>query len=112
MVRMKLHAPALGCALLAAAFTAQASDGLDLAMKSKAIAAATAASVLAPAVAHARDPLPELLVRAENERYALELQDGRLVYRGAREFMPRIEGFTAESIALRHDGLVLRYSFR
>lgn len=98
--------------LLAAAFVAQASDGIDLAMKSKAMAAASAASATAPVVAHAKDPLPELLVRAENERYALELQEGRLVYRGARQFMPRIEGLRAESIALRHDGLVLRYSFR
>jgi len=112
MARMKLHRSILACALLTAPFTAQANDGIDLAMKSKAIAAATAASTAAPAAVRAKDPLPELLVRAENERYAFELQDGRMVYRGARQFMPRIEGFTAESIALKHDGLVLRYTFR
>lgn len=34
------------------------------------------------------------------------------VYRGAREFMPRVQGFTPEGVALRRDRLILRYSFR
>jgi hypothetical protein len=35
-----------------------------------------------------------------------------ILYRGARDFMPRMDGFTPEGVALRHDRLILRYSFR
>lgn len=35
-----------------------------------------------------------------------------VVYRGARAFMPRMQGFTPEGVALRRDRLILRYSFR
>jgi hypothetical protein len=38
--------------------------------------------------------------------------DRRLVYRPARGYMPRFEGLRAESVSLRRDRLVLKYSFR
>ena len=106
---------------------AAASDGLDLAIKSKSMAAAASTqAMVAPTAAHARDPLPELLLRAENEQRALgatgcrqaasdlcyDLKEGRIVYGGARRYMPQIDGLRAESVSLRHDGFVLRYSFR
>jgi len=105
---------------------AGANDGIDLAMKSKSMAAASAQSVSAPQAAHGKDPLPELLLRAEDEQRALgsagcrgaasdlcyDLMAGRLVYRGARQYMPRIDGLSAESVSLRRDGIVLRYSFK
>ena len=37
---------------------------------------------------------------------------GQLVYRGAREYMPHMDGLTPESVALRRGRLILRYSFR
>jgi hypothetical protein len=37
---------------------------------------------------------------------------GQLVYRGAREYMPHVEGLTPESVALRRGRLILRYSFK
>jgi hypothetical protein len=125
---MKKCLPFVALAFLAPAL-ASASEGLDLAMKSKSMAAASAQAV-APANAVAasprKDPLPELLLRAENEQRALgndgcrpaatdlcyDLRDGRLVYSGARGYMPQIEGLKAESVSLRRDGFVLRYSFR
>jgi hypothetical protein len=112
--------------LLVAPALASASDGLELAMKSKSMAAATAFAVAPAPAPAARDPLPELLLRAENEQRALgaagcrqaasdlcyDLKDGRVVYRGARAYMPQIGGLRAESVSLRHDGFVLRYSFK
>jgi hypothetical protein len=112
---------------LGAALSASASDGMDLAAKSKAMAAA--ASVLSapgPSSTQGRDQLPELLLRAESDRNGFnggcagegptdvcyDLREKRMVYRGARAYMPRIEGLTAENISLRHDGFVLRYSFK
>ena len=123
---MKLRLPIVVFATLAPAFAA-ASDGLDLAIRSKSMAAAASTQTTgAPPAAHARDPLPELLLRAENEQRALgaagcrqaasdlcyDLQEGRIVYGGARRHMPQIDGLRAEGVSLRHDGFVLRYSFK
>jgi hypothetical protein len=41
-----------------------------------------------------------------------DLRDRGVVYRGARAFMPRLEGLTADGVALRHDRVILRYTFR
>ena len=123
---MKLRLPIVVFATLAPALAA-ANDGLDLAIRSKSMAAAASTqAMVAPPAAHGRDPLPELLLRAENEQRALgaagcrqaasdlcyDLKEGRIVYGGARRYMPQIDGLRAESVSLRHDGFVLRYSFK
>ena len=100
----------------------------DLSARSKALAASAA-------VEHARhsnapfrasfDPIPGLLQRDEPlvpkpqaacESHArdlcYDLAERRVVYRPVRQFMPRIDGFTAESVSLRRDRLVVKYSFR
>ena len=69
-----------------------------------------------------RDPLPELTLREELSRrgprahcgtdLCYDLAEGRVVYRPARAYMPRVEGLRAESISLRQDRIVLKYSFR
>lgn len=41
-----------------------------------------------------------------------DTRDRGVVYRGAREYMPHVQGLVAEGVALRHDRLILRYSFR
>lgn len=109
-----------------AAGTAQAHEGVDLALKSGAVAAAASApGRAAPFVARVRDPMPELLLRDEQRRQAAsgaceysardvcyDLADRRVVYRPARAYMPRLQGLTPESVSLRHDRLIFRYSFK
>ena len=41
-----------------------------------------------------------------------DLRDRGVVYRGARAFMPRVDGLTADGVALRHDRVILRYTFK
>lgn len=116
---------AAACASYGAAF-AVAADGLDLSMHGK---AATARAESAEPIARGAMPTVSadaLVVRpAHGERdFALAqsgcrpvefcsgMTEGRLLYRGARRYMPSFDGMAAEGISLRHDRLVLRYSFR
>jgi hypothetical protein len=120
--------------LAALGFPAHGADGLELSMKSRASASESAlavapsspkAAVLAPAPFSARDPLPEILLRDEQERraytsscekttrdFCYDLADGRVSFRGARRYMPQVEGLRAESVSLRQNRLVFKYSFR
>ena len=111
---------------------ALAAEGVELSLRSKSLAAAAAsATATAPAknaeapFRVARDPIPELFVREEEQRKGLksacennaaslcyDMVDRRVVYRPARKYMPAIEGMRAESVSLRSDRLVLKYSFR
>ena len=98
-------------------------------LRSRSLAAAASAatagakSIDAPFRA-GRDPLPEMILTEELERrgprgscetaatdLCYDLRDGRVVYRRAREYMPRIEGLTAESISVRRDRVIFKYSF-
>jgi hypothetical protein len=109
---------------------ARASDGVELSIRSKSMAAA--ASVPAPnpsseapfRAGGARDPLPELLLREEQERRGYKAScdtattslcydstDRKIVYRGVRKYMPQIDGLRAESVSVRHDRIILKYSF-
>jgi hypothetical protein len=47
-----------------------------------------------------------------NRAMCYDARQHNLVYRGARGYMPRIDGFTAEGLALRRDRLILRYTFK
>ena len=108
---------------------AWAADGVEPALGSPRQAAAVAAAVPPGRTAEApfrarRDPLPELTLRQElshrGRRSACEhstelcydLAEGRVVYRPARAYMPSIEGMRAESVSVRQDRIVLKYSFR
>lgn len=105
---------------------AQANEGVELSVKSKSMAASAvpAKNVEAP-FRVARDPLPELLMREEQERrgpagacqhnatsLCYDIADRRIVYRPARKYMPQMDGLRAESVSLRRDKIVLKYSFR
>lgn len=73
-----------------------------------------------------RDPLTEILVREEQDSRGIargacdynstsvcyDLTDRRIVYRQARNYMPQVEGLRAESVSLRRNTLVFKYSFR
>jgi hypothetical protein len=110
------------------------SGGDELSIHAKSLAAASAIAVApvitksteAPFVGgHARDVMPELTLREELERrgpaggcevsatdLCYDLREARIVYKPARQYMPALPGLRAESISLRHDRVVLKYSFR
>ena len=114
--------------------TAGAQDGIELAAHSKSLLVNQSKSLLsppavlskqAPFVEHVRDPMPEILLREELERrgprascetssadLCFDSSDHRIVYRPAREYMPKIDGLTAESVSLKKDRLLLKYSFK
>jgi len=125
MLGMKNRLPIAAC-LVACAFAVHANEGLDLAIKSKSMAAAAsvAKSSPAPSVA-ARDSAAEMFLVAEQDRRGIagrceaaatqlcyDAVEGRLTFRGARQFMPAVGGMTAEGIQVRRDRIVLRYSFK
>lgn len=108
---------------------AQANDGVDSTLKSRALASAPAASTAAVAAQApflaARDPFPRMLMREEQESRAFrgacqhsgkdlcyDLADRRIVYRPIRQYMPKFDGLTAENVSIRHDKIVVKYSFR
>ena len=113
-------------AFLAPALAAQANEGFELQQRSKALAALSVPTKQAEAPFRtARDPMPELLLNEELERrgpkgacehnatsLCYDLADGRVVYRPARQYMPKVDGLRAESLSLRHNRVVLKYSFR
>jgi len=37
---------------------------------------------------------------------------GHIVVRPAREYMPRMNGFTAENVSVRHNRVTFTYSFK
>jgi hypothetical protein len=101
-----------------------AAEGPDLRARSIAAASSAARAAEAPALRLGRDPLPEMILAEELERrgprgncetsttdLCYDLRDGRVVYRRAREYMPRFEGLTAESISVRRDRVTFKYSF-
>jgi hypothetical protein len=76
-----------------------------------------------PASGH--DPLPQLLLLDEQDeagpRKACEttskdlcydLAQQRIVYRAAREYMPSVAGLSPEGVSVRHNRVVLTYSFK
>ena len=112
--------------LASLAFAVQAADGVELSLRTKALASASVAPKSDAPFAAGRDPLPQLLLTDELERrgpngvgceynakdVCYDLTEGRVVYRGARAFMPAIEGLTPESLALRANRVTFKYSFK
>ena len=108
-------------------FGAGAVEGVEPALRSQSQAAV--AATVTPRSAEApfrarRDPMPELILREELDRrgprsscehaasLCYDLAEGRVVYRPARVLMPTMEGLRAESVSLRRDKIVFKYSFR
>ena len=113
-------------AILSLALAAQANDGVEPSLRTKALVSAGSVTKHADApFTTGRDPLPQLLLLEEQERQSprgtceftskdlcYDLADGRIVYRPARNYMPSVTGLTAESVSLRHNRIVFKYSFR
>jgi hypothetical protein len=124
--------------ILSLAFAAEANDTGEISLRTKALASASAISApsfSAPAqpparhadasTASGRDPLPQLLLLDEQEDlgpkagcgttardFCYDLAQRRVVYRGARQYMPSVTGLSPEGVSLRHNRLVLTYSFK
>jgi hypothetical protein len=109
------------------AFPAHAGEGMELRSKSLVSAASSASVNFDAPFRAAHDPLPELMLREEQEHRVNGLRatcdttttalcydtvDRRVVYTGARPYMPQFEGLRAESVSLRHDRITLKYSFK
>ena len=123
---MKNRLP-IAAALFALALPANANDGLDLATKSKSMVGTSAPARNASApFAASNDPLAGVFMREEQERkgpsgtceaaatdLCYDLSSGRVTYRGARPYMPQLgSGLTADSISVRRDAIILRYTFK
>jgi hypothetical protein len=107
---------------------AWANDGVEL--RTKAMASAGAVKMMdAPRVdgpfTSGRDPLIALIqIEARDHLAAPQSNcaeaaglcynsvDGRIVYRGARAYMPKLQGLRPESVGMRHNKVVFSYSFR
>jgi hypothetical protein len=107
------------------AFPVQASDAVELSLRNKALASAGIAKHADAPFAQGRDPMPQLILLEEQARrgprgacdvatkdLCYDLADGRIVYRAARGYMPSVTGLTPESVALRHNRVVFKYSFK
>lgn len=103
---------------------AHAAEGGELALRSQGLVAPSASMSLKAPFRSGRDPMPEMLLRQEIENrgprgacenattdLCYDMRDGRVVYRRARAYMPRIDGLTPESVSLRRDRIVFKYSF-
>jgi hypothetical protein len=112
-------------ALLALALTAEANDGNEVSLRNRALASAVTPKHADAPFAQGRDPMPQLLMAEERESRSVrgtcegsvkdvcyDLADGRVVYRGARAYMPKLTGLTPEAVSLRHNRVVVKYSFR
>jgi hypothetical protein len=104
-------------------------DGVEL--RSKALASASSGAYASAYVkpeasaSTARDPLPALMQYESHQgsivyssscntsvsTVCYDAADGRIVYRGAREYMPKVDGFSADSVSLRHNAIVFKYTF-
>ena len=100
-------------------------DGFELSVRTRAALARDAAEIAGaqsgplvrevpgvhrPLAVHDGSPL--WLTPCAHADGCRDAPEGRLVYRGARRYMPAFEGLAPEGISLRRDRLVLRYSFR
>jgi hypothetical protein len=113
-------------AILSLALAAQANDGVEPTLRTKALASAVSVTKHENApFTTGRDPLPQVLLLEERARLTpradcefsakdlcYDLADARVVYRPARKYMPEVTGLKAESLTLRHNRVVFKYSFR
>lgn len=110
------------------AFDAHGGDPLDLSGKTKAAVASVAPASttlrLPVPFTGGRDPLPELLMQEEqgakgprssceysSSDVCYDLADARIVYRPVRQYMPRIGPLEPDSISLRQNRVIFKYTF-
>ena len=127
------HAIAVSIALAGLALPAQAQEGIELARRAKSLASsaamanppavakssggiAEAAFFLSPTEAPVALPADPRRPRADCEITASDLcfdtRERHTVYRGAREYMPKVDGLTPESMSMKRSGIVFKYTFK
>jgi hypothetical protein len=125
-LEQKMYRIVATAVLASLAFAVQAADGVELSLRTKALASSSVAPKSDAPFTAGRDPLPQLLLTEELERrgpngtgcefsaraVCYDLTEGRVVYRGARAYMPAIEGLTPESLSLRANRVTFKYSFK
>jgi hypothetical protein len=127
-------------ALLASmGLAAHGAEGIDLAMKPQAVATAVAASTAAAAASIApaphnviapftavRTPLPDLSPAREEHKtlgprgacesptvsVCYDLKEARVVFRPARRYMPKLGDLEPDSVSLRPNRIVFKYTFK
>ena len=114
--------------LALAVLPAHAAEGVELSLQSRHQAVSSAGIVMKHADAPfklSRDPMPEILMHQELDSrggpragcevttrdLCYDVRDGKIVYRRARDYMPRIGGLTPESISVKRSGVTFKYSF-
>jgi hypothetical protein len=126
----------VGATVLAASLAANAANDGPVELRTKALASAASTSVLAgpmagtshrldaPFMPVPHDPLPVMeeeqaprvvaVNRCDGNAHSLcfDAADGRIVYRGARNYMPKMDGLSPESVSVRRNTLVFKYSFK
>ena len=128
----------VGATLMTASLVAAAGNDAPVELRTKALASAASTSVLAgpmigsthrldaPFMPSSHDPLPAILQEEEQAQHAAtvgrcdynatslcyDAADGRVVYRGAREYMPKVDGLSPESVSVRRNTVVFKYSFK
>jgi hypothetical protein len=98
---------------------------VDFSMHAKAVASSGPVKPASAPFAVGRDPWPQLALREEQEMrgpqgsceystrdVCYDMADARLVYRPARQYMPKIGELTPENVQLRPNRIVFKYSFR
>jgi hypothetical protein len=106
------------------AIAAQANDAIEFSPKARA-AAVAALRLEDPSLTVGRDLPTQLPLLGGQELrgnagacertpslLCYDAADKRLVYGPARAYMPKFDGLTAESVSLRHDRIVFKYTFR
>ena len=109
---------------------AAANDGVELRTKALASAGVSSSAVASNYVkpestVFGRDPMsalvqmespagssgPQAACANTGGSICYDATDGRIVYRGAREYMPKMNGFQAESLSIRHNAVIFKYTF-
>jgi hypothetical protein len=115
--------------LTALSLGAVANDGVELRTKALASAATSVSAtnyVKPESTSFGRDPIavlvqsesaavgggPSTTCTANAADVCYDATDHRIVYRGARDYMPRMNGFQAESVSLRRNAIIFKYSFK
>jgi hypothetical protein len=127
------HAITVFITLAGLALPAQAQEGIELAKRAKSFASSIAVANAPPAVKPSvwtadanflispieapvgvpADPRrPSADCDNSTSDLCFDVRERHAVYRGVREYMPKMDGFRPESVSLKREGIVLKYSFK
>lgn len=119
------HAIAVATALAGLALPAQAQESFDFLTRSKSMASLPLVSEHVPGAAKNPAALPSQILRDElasrsprascetsKSDLCFDMNDRKIVYRPARAYMPQFQGLRAESMSIKREGIVLKYSFQ